>query len=351
MSVFSLINALPKAEVHSHLEFSLTIQRSYEIAKRNSVVLSLPIEEALEKVKKYENLCDFLELMCVVRSALVFEDDFYELAMGYFKLCHDSGVVYCEPSYHVWSLLNEQTNINTVMNGLWRAFNQAEITYGIRTNLIYTLGRSHVVDINSQSLNLAKHHQEKIKGIGLSGDETSHSSKEFVKVFDLAYNLGLTGTNNEFVAIHTGEEAPPDRIIETLHYLDVGRIDHGIRAWDDPSLVKMLSYTQMPIATCPISNKSLNVLDRFCPDHYVYNSFLDEGCLLSINTDGPTHGGGTMYENYCDYAAHNTDLEESKLKEKIITLAKNSFKCSFLTETEKMNYIRDIERISQETAD
>ncbi|CAG9336326.1 unnamed protein product [Blepharisma stoltei] len=348
MDIYSLINSLPKAEVHTHLEISLTIDRVYEIANRNGIILPLSHEDCLYKSSHFNDLPDFLSVLLTVSQALKFEQDFYELALSYFKISHENNIVYAEPQYHCFNYTTYGIQPETILNGIWRAVQEAETTYGIKTNLLYGIAREATIEDSLKTIHFAKHHSEKFKGIAFAGSEMINSPKHYKPIFDLAYNLGLTGPNNEYLAVHSGEEAPPDVMIDTLRTLNVSRIDHGVRAVEDPFLLKFLSQNQVPIDMCPISNRALKVLDRFTNTDYIYNDFLNSGCLISINTDGPTWGGGAMVENYIDFCNHNTGLSSEELAKKIIELSKNSFKCTFLDQKIKNDYINQVEKAAND---
>ncbi|CAG9335434.1 unnamed protein product [Blepharisma stoltei] len=346
MEISSLINLLPKAEVHTHLEVSLPISRVYEIAKRNDVTLPLSYEDCIYKSTHYEGLCDFLSILRVACSALKFEQDFYELALSYFKISYENNIVYTEPQYQSCNFTKYGVSEETILNGLWRAIQEAETNYGMQINLLYGIGRGASVESSINSLYFAKQHSEKFKGIAFAGNEFLHPAKYYKEIFDLSSNLGLAGPNDEFLAVHTGEEAPPEIMIETLHNFKIGRIDHGIRALEDPFLVKMLSTHQIPMGMCPISNKALKALDQFPERNYIYNDFLDHGCLISINTDGPAWCGGELSDNYLDFANHNMHLNAAELSQKVVKISENSFKCSFLSESDKTRYINSVRRIA-----
>ena len=127
---------------------------------------------------------------------------------------------------------------------------------------------------------------------------------------------------------HAGEEGPPAYVWEALDLLDVRRIDHGNRALEDPALVARIVREQIPMTVCPLSNQRLQV----CPDlrRHPLRRMLGEGLLVTVNSDDPSYFGGYVNENFIA-VQEALALPEAE----IVTLARNSFIASFMTDAEK----------------
>ena len=140
---------------------------------------------------------------------------------------------------------------------------------------------------------------------------------------------------------HAGEEGPASYIWSSLDVLKVNRIDHGIRAMDDPKLLSRLIDSQMPLTVCPLSNTKLRVFDDM--SQHTILEMLDLGLCVTVNSDDPSYFGGYITENFNELAEHLF-----LTKGQAILLVKNSINASFADNTRKIelrnslnSYIRD----------
>jgi adenosine deaminase len=122
---------------------------------------------------------------------------------------------------------------------------------------------------------------------------------------------------------HAGEEGGPDYVWEALDVLGVERIDHGIRAMEDARLVRRLRSDRIPLTVCPLSNVCLRTVDTLA-DH-VLPAMLDEGLVVTVNSDDPAYFGGYVGANY-DALRRELGLGDAQLA----TLAMNSFDACFV---------------------
>jgi adenosine deaminase len=140
-----------------------------------------------------------------------------------------------------------------------------------------------------------------------------HPPSKFVNVFAKARAEGL------LAVAHAGEEGPPEYIWQALDLLKVSRIDHGVRAWEDQRLMQRLIDEQIPLTVCPLSNTKLKVYGNMS-EHPILK-MLEQGALVTVNSDDPAYFGGYMTENF---AALHQALDMSH--EQAERLAENSFK-------------------------
>jgi len=137
---------------------------------------------------------------------------------------------------------------------------------------------------------------------------------------------------------HAGEEGPAEYIWEALNLLKVERIDHGVRCLEDEKLVAYLKEHQIPLTVCPYSNVKLKVFENL-KDHNLRN-LLNKGLVAMINADDPAYFGGYLGENFVG-TQKALDLSKEELK----TLAKNSFKASFLSQDVKDKFYKEIDSL------
>ena len=170
--------------------------------------------------------------------------------------------------------------------------------------------------------------------MGLDSSELGNPPSKFERVFSKAIDEGF------ITVAHAGEEGPADYIWEAVNLLKVSRIDHGNRSLDDDQLIKFLAEKQIPLTICPLSNIELKVVDDL--KNHPLLELMDAGLMVTINSDDPAYFGGYMNENYSRIAS------ALKLSKKQITeLTINSFKSSFLPNSDKEKMIRKIEEYYQ----
>ncbi len=210
------------------------------------------------------------------------------------------------------------------MAGFGRAVSEARAT-GISVYLIPCFLR-HLPAKNAEStLNTLMPFQNQIIGVGLDSSEVGHPPSKFADIFASARRTGLK------LVAYAGEEGPPECVWEAIRTLDVDRIDHGNRAMEDAALVQMLVQTQMTLALCLLSNLRLCVIDDLAS--HPLKAMLDAGLRVTVNSDDPAYFGGYVNENFVAVSeALNLSGEE------IVTLARNSFRGSFLSDTEEQQF-------------
>jgi adenosine deaminase len=220
----------------------------------------------------------------------------------------------------------------TVIDGIYRALQDGETKLGITFELIMCFLR-HLSAADAQAtLEEALPHKDRIRAVGLDSSEVGHPPAKFVEVFDRARNEGF------LTVAHAGEEGPPEYIREALDLLKVERIDHGVRSLEDPALVERLVEAQTPLTVCPLSNVKLRVFDTLA-DHNL-GKLLEAGLCATINSDDPAYFGGYVGENFLQ-TQRALELSE----EEIVTLARNSFVASFLSDEDKESHLAEIDQI------
>jgi adenosine deaminase len=167
-----------------------------------------------------------------------------------------------------------------------------------------------------ETLKSSEQFTDVIYGVGLDSAEMGNPPEKFINVFSKAKGMGYK------LVAHAGEEGPTSYIWSALDVLNVQRIDHGIRAIDDPDLMLRLIESQMPLTICPLSNVKLRVFDNMA-SHTILD-MLDLGVCVTVNSDDPSYFGGYMTENFL---ALYDSLELSR--DQAIRLINNSIDASF----------------------
>lgn len=325
MNVAELIQALPKAELHLHLEGTLEPELMFALAQRNGVALPYSSVEAVRAAYQFDDLQSFLDLYYQGMAVLQTKQDFYDLVWAYLERMAKENVRHVEVFFDPQAHTDRGVAFQTVMEGIYDALSAGEEKLGISYRLIMCFLRHLPESAALETLEQAKPFLTWITGVGLDSSEVGHPPQKFQRVFDQARALGL-----ETVA-HAGEEGPPDYIWQALDLLKVRRIDHGVRSLEDPALVERLVREQIPLTVCPLSNVKLKVFDTL--QQHTLKPLLDAGVCVTINSDDPAYFGGYMVANYLQtqQALDLTNLE-------LVTLIKNGFTASFLSEDEVAHY-------------
>ncbi len=321
-----LVQALPKAELHIHIEGSLEPEMMLQLAERNQV--SLPYKDINEVNYAYNFNClqDFLDLYYKGMSVLQTEQDFHDLTWAYLLRCKQQNVVHCEIFFDPQGHTERGISFQTVIDGIWSALEQAKSELQISSRLIMCFLRHLDEQSAFDTLDAAKPWLDRITGVGLDSSELGHPPRLFQAVFKRAAELGLKRV------AHAGEEGPPEYVVEALDLLEVDRIDHGNRALEDAALVQRLVQESMPLTVCPQSNLRLAVINDM--SQHPIRKMLALGLNASVHSDDPSYFGGYMNENF------NALIDATGLqRDEIFQLVVNGFESSFLSSTEKQTHL------------
>lgn len=327
-----LIQLLPKAELHLHIEGTLEPELMFKLSERNRVKLRYSTVEEIRRAYEFDNLQSFLNIYYQGAEVLQTELDFYELAKDYIKKCYKNNIIHTEIFFDPQTHTKRGVSFDTCINGIWNAFEEASKSHGLTFKLILCFLRHLDEKSAFETLDEAILHKDKIEAIGLDSAEIGNPPSKFKNVFEKAILYGFK------TVAHAGEEGPPEYIKEAIDLLKVSRIDHGVRIDENYELVQKVIEKQIPLTVCPLSNVKLRIFSQM-KDHNL-KKLLDKGLLVTINSDDPAYFGGYLNQNYLDLAnAIHLSNEE------IVQLCKNSFKASFLTESEKLEKISIIDEM------
>tara|TARA_Y100000590_G_scaffold466872_1_gene643685 strand:+ start:10738 stop:11739 length:1002 start_codon:yes stop_codon:yes gene_type:complete len=328
----SFIKALPKAELHLHIEGTLEPELMFDLSKRNNVPLKFSSVEAVKQAYQFKDLQSFLDLYYAGASVLQKEKDFYDLTYAYLKKVQSQNVTHVEIFFDPQTHTDRGISFETVITGIRKALVDGQKNFGISFQIIMCFLRHLSEEQAFETLKLAEPYREWIVGVGLDSSEKDHPPSKFKRVFEKAMEQGY------LTVAHAGEEGGPEMIQEALDLLRVRRIDHGVRCTEDKSLVERLIQEQTPLTTCPLSNIKLCVYSDL--KEHPLKKLLDEGVKVTINSDDPSYFGGYLLENYiaCQKAF---DLSKEDLKK----FAIYSFEASFLPEEQKQYWISEINKV------
>lgn len=330
MNVADYIKKVPKAELHLHIEGTFEPELMFEIAQRNKVEIPYQSVEEVKKAYQFSCLQDFLDIYYAGASVLLYEKDFYDLTMAYFKHCAEEKVVHTEIMFDPQTHTKRGVSFETVIKGIQKAREDAKEKYGISSLLIMSYLRHLSEEDAFETLEQSLPYKHLIKAVGLDSSEKGNPPSKFQKVFEASIKEGYVPV------AHAGEEGPAEYIWEALDLLKIARIDHGNNCLTDEVLVKRLVDDKIALTVCPLSNLELKVVDDL-KDHPL-KKMLNLGLKATVNSDDPAYFGGYMNANFLQ-TAEALDLT----KEDVKTLVKNSFEYSLLSDDEKQKYLIQVE--------
>ena len=296
---------LPKAELHVHLEGTAPPALVRRLADRNG----LPLPDRLLSTDgsfHYGDFLDFLRCYDLAASVMRTGEDYRDITYEYLCACAREGAIYVEltasPDHAALVGMSDEEHID----GIARGIDDARRDCGIEGRILISAVRNFGVE---QALRVARYTAERphpyIVGFSMAGDEAGFPAADFAHVFAIAAEAGLGCT------IHAGEWAGPESVWAALE-LPVTRIDHGVRAVEDPVLVSELAARGVVLACCPTSNVVLGVYRSY--EEHPLRSLIDAGVRLTLGSDDPPYFGATIGGEY-ELAAARMGLGEAELRQ------------------------------------
>lgn len=328
------IRHLPKAELHLHIEGSLEPELMFELAERNQVKLPYSSVEEIRAAYQFSDLQSFLDLYYAGAAVLQTERDFYQLTAAYLQRALQDQVRHTEIFFDPQTHTARGIAIQTVFAGIARALREARQQHGLSASMILCflrhLSEEDAMTTLESALPLRDEYADLWHGVGLDSAEVGNPPEKFTHVFSIAQAMGL------HVVAHAGEEGPPAYIHSALDVLQVERIDHGVRAEEDPQLMARLAASRMPLTVCPLSNLKLCVVKDLRQHNLA--RMLRAGLCVTINSDDPSYFGGYINDNFIA-TAEALELSRSEL----LQLARNSFEASFVSPEQKQIWYQQLD--------
>jgi len=334
----ALISAMPKAELHLHIEGSLEPELMFALAKRNKVDIPFRTVDEVRAAYSFSRLQDFLDIYYAGAGVLQTEEDFRDLAVAYFERAHADNVRHAEIFFDPQTHTDRGIPFGVVANGLLAGMQDARDRYGLTSELILCFLRHLDEEAALATLREAEPWLDRILGVGLDSSEIGHPPSKFARVFARAGEMGLKRV------AHAGEEGPPDYVFEALDLLHVDRLDHGNRSLEDKALTARLARSGMTLTVCPLSNLKLCVINDMAA--HPVPAMLRQGLRATINSDDPAYFGGYVNDNY--RALASAGLVD---RDDLLLLARNSFLGSFLDDAAVIAHLAALDTVAGEYAE
>jgi adenosine deaminase len=326
----NILQNMPKAELHIHIEGSLEPELIFALAERNKTKLNYASVEDLRRAYAFTDLQSFLDIYYAGASVLLNEQDFFDMTWAYLQRTHADKVRHVEMFFDPQTHTERGVAFGTAINGIHRALQQAQAQFGMTGALIMCFLRHLSEEEAFATLEQSLPYRDKFIGVGLDSSERGHPPEKFARVFARCKELGL------HLVAHAGEEGPPAYIETALDLLRVERIDHGVRCLEDQALTQRLARDKVALTVCPLSNIKLRVFDKM-QDHNLMK-LLEAGLTVTINSDDPAYFGGYINDNFiAAFEALPLDRKHAQ------RLASNSFAASFLDAPTKQKYLKEVD--------
>jgi aminodeoxyfutalosine deaminase len=330
----NFLRRLPKAELHLHLEGTVTPETLVELSERHPAG-RLTLEQA-RALYRYVDFTGFLLAFKAITERLLAPDDYELITYRMARALAAQGVVHAEVNVSVGVVYYwRHTEFEPLFAGMERARLRAEHEFGITLLWIFDAVRHFGVEEATRVFHKAaemRREHPSIVGIGIGGDERRTGAEPFRELYAQARQDGLRLT------AHAGETVGPEGIWGALN-IGAERIGHGLSAQFDAELMEVLVQRQVPIEVCVTSNVRTGSCSSLA-EHPVRRYF-ESGLMISLNSDDPTLFGSDLLGEYT-LAEHEFQFTPEQLRE----LAANSIEASFLPPERKVALLHAVEDLA-----
>ncbi|CAM4284328.1 adenosine deaminase [Paenibacillus tarimensis] len=335
-----LIREMPKIDLHLHLDGCVKPSTLLELAEAQQRILPAPdasrllphmqVEEECRSLTEYLQKFDFV--LPYLQNGEALERVAYEVV----EQASADNVCYVEcrfaPMLHTLERLSAAEAVRHVVLGLQRG----EREFGVKARAIVICLRSHDDTANREAMAAAvRYAGNGVAAVDLAGDEASFPPSLFRSLFEEARRSGLP------VTIHAGEAAGPENVEEAVLRLGAVRIGHGVRARENEAVIAMLKDRRIPLEMCPVSNLQTKAVASW--EDYPIRQYMEQGLLVTVNTDNPTVSGTTMSREF-----HMLVKHFGFIPDELVQLVANSIEAAFLDSSEKEELRQTVARRMEE---
>jgi adenosine deaminase len=314
---------LPKVELHLHLEGAIPIPALWELVQKYGGDPRLPDEASLREYFKFQDFPHFIELWIWKNGFLREYDDFEFFSAAVACSLKAANIQYAEAFFSPGRFKQQGLDTGRMIEAVRAGLDSVtSVEVALIPDLVRDVGPDYAMDVLDE---LSELQSFGLIGIGLGGSEHDYPAELFTDAYERARERGFHTT------AHAGEAAGAESVWGAINKLKVERIGHGIRAIEDPELMRHLSETQIPIEMCPLSNIATGVVDTIT--NHPIRQFLDQGVLVTVNSDDPAMFGNSLTQ---DLAALMIDLAFTP--DEIRQLLLNGIESSWLVQDRKAEF-------------
>jgi aminodeoxyfutalosine deaminase len=281
----------PKIELHVHLEGAVSPEALFAAARRNGLSLPFDSVEALADYMRFRDFDHFIEAWMATTTVLRSAEDYRELVLDYARRAQAQGAVYLEGIFSPTDRLPLGVPLEVAFEGFTDGVQAAREQLGMEVRLTPDVTRFAPLDVACATAELAVRYRDRgVVGLGLGGPEVGYPPEPYARAFEIARDGGLASVP------HAGETEGPASIRGALDALGADRIRHGVRAVEDPTLLRELAERGIVCDVCVISNVRLSVAPSVA--QHPLPRMLDAGVLCTVNTDDPTFFSCTLEQEH-----------------------------------------------------
>jgi adenosine deaminase len=292
MSLESYIRAMPKVELHVHLEGAIRPATLLELARRHRVSLPADTVDGLRAWYAFTDFAHFVQVYLAVSDCIRTPDDIELVAREFLAGQAAQGILYTEATWTAYThYYFKGLSFRDQLAALNRARRWAAAQKGTVLNLVIDIPRTIPAEEGLLVADWAISAMgDGVAALGLGGPEADNPPERYHAAFARARSAGLARVP------HAGETAGPASIRGALDVLNADRLGHGVRCLEDPTLVAELRRRQVPLEVCPTSNICLGVVSRLA-DHPLPR-LLAEGLYVTLNSDDPPMFNTSLTDEY-----------------------------------------------------
>lgn len=284
-----VVRALPKVELHVHVEGAVAPATIAELALRNGVDLGVADPADLYH---YRDLADFLRVFDLVCRSLRTADDLHRVTFEALGIAAAAGVRHREMFFSPTFLMRHGVAFDVIWDGIAAGIRDAQAEHGIVGRMILDVHKPAGPSAAEELIELAAGcDRELLIGIGGDAGEAGVDLTGFARPFARARRLGFRTT------MHLGEEGPVSDIAIGVHELGLDRIDHGVSLLDDPDLVAEVADRRIPFTCCPTSNVAIGIVESVA--QHPIRAMQAEGVLVTVNSDNAEMFGVDATDELC----------------------------------------------------
>ncbi len=323
------IHTIPKAEIHVHLEGSITPTLAKKLAARHKTTLP----EALfgpNQTYRFRDFLHFLKAYDVICSVVKTPEDYRDIAYDYLIRSAQEGVIYTElmpsPDHAALHGISYDTLLESIAQGI----QDAEAETGIKACIYVSCVRHYGVEkCESLAKTIVNYPHPLMRGFGMGGDEVGFPPKQFKKTYQIVNEAGIACT------AHAGEMAGPEGIKEALSHLPISRIGHGVRSIEDDNLIAEIIDKGITLECCPTSNVMLRVYDSYASHPFL--KLKNAGVNVTLNSDDPPFFATTIGNEY-QVARQKFQLSDQDL----VAITRTAIQAGFLDEKTKQSLLQTL---------
>jgi len=329
-----LINKLPKAELHCHLDGSLRIATILDLAEKQNISIPADNEVDLKNIlivqDRLDSLEEYLKLFKITLSVMQTPENLERCSYELIEDVSRENIRYIEirysPILHLDKGMTMEESVDAVQSGLLRG--QKE--FGVRSGIIICGIRDISPEISYKLAEITVAYKEKgVVGFDLAGAEENFPAKKHKEAFYLIQNNNINST------IHAGEAFGPASIHQAIHYCSANRIGHGTQLHQDIDLMNYMNNHRIALEICLTSNIQVGSVTSI--EAHPFKQYFDQGIRVTLNTDNRLISNTTLTHEYL-LASQAFNLTRQNLRTIII----NGFKSAFLPHNERIELIKTV---------